>query len=166
MTSEAAQTLAPDTDAPPDLLRLDLQICFALYSSANLVTRLYRPLLDPLGITYPQYLALMVLWESSPQTVGALGKRLSLDSGTLTPLFKRLEAAGLVERRRDPEDERRVLIDLTQAGRDLHAKALSIPYSIMCQLPLNLDEAMALKGLLTKITDGLGEPAPCAPEVG
>ncbi|HEY2660341.1 MAG TPA: MarR family transcriptional regulator [Caulobacteraceae bacterium] len=166
MTANAAKTKATveAPAAPADLLRLDLQLCFALYSSSNLVTRLYRPLLEPLGITYPQYLALMVLWESAPQTVGALGRRLSLDSGTLTPLFKRLEKAGLVARKRDPEDERRVLIDLTEAGRALHARAMAIPLSVLCQLPLSVDEVMTLKGMLNRLTEGLGEPGPCAPD--
>ncbi len=159
MSASAAKTEAtpPAPTAPEDLLRLDLQLCFALYASSNLVTRLYRPLLDPLGVTYPQYLALMALWETSPQTVGALGRRLSLDSGTLTPLFKRLEKAGLVARKRDPQDERRVLIDLTEAGRALHDRARDIPLGLLCQLPLSFDEVMTLKGLLGRLTEGLGE---------
>lgn len=159
MSAKAAKTRMTDAGppAPDDLLRLDLQLCFALYASSNLLTRLYRPLLDPLGITYPQYLALMALWEASPQTVGALGRRLRLDSGTLTPLFKRLEKAGLVVRRRDPEDERRVLIDLTEAGRALHDKAMDIPLAVFCQLPVSADEVAALRGLLTRLAEGLGE---------
>ena len=111
-------------------LRLDNQLCFALYAATGLVTRAYRPLLEPLGLTYPQYLAMMALWETSPQTVGALGRRLSLDSGTLTPLFKRLEGAGLVARARDPEDQRRVLIALTEAGSALKARAADIPLAL------------------------------------
>jgi DNA-binding MarR family transcriptional regulator len=151
------------SDAMPDLLRLDLQLCFALYASGNLMTRLYRPLLEPLGLTYPQYLAMMALWETSPQTVGALGRRLSLDSGTLTPLFKRLEKVGLVVRRRDVEDERRVLIDLTDEGRALHDKAASVPLAVLCQLPLTTDEALALKDMLTRLAAGLSETGACAP---
>ncbi|WP_370689972.1 MarR family winged helix-turn-helix transcriptional regulator [Phenylobacterium sp.] len=140
-----------------DLLRLDLQLCFALYSSGNLMSRLYRPLLAPLGLTYPQYLAMMALWETSPQTVGALGRRLSLDSGTLTPLFKRLESAGLVARARDPQDQRRVLVTLTEAGAALKARAADIPWTVLCQLPLPPEEAVALKATLTRLAAGLGE---------
>ncbi|HWA61253.1 MAG TPA: MarR family transcriptional regulator, partial [Caulobacteraceae bacterium] len=99
-----------------DPLRLDLQVCFPLYAATNLIGRLYRPVLAQLGLTYPQYLVMLVLWEGAPQTVGSLGARLYLDSGTLTPLLKRMEAAGLVIRRRDAEDERRVRIALTEKG--------------------------------------------------
>ena len=92
-----------------DPLRLDAQLCFALYGASLAMTKLYRPVLEGLGLTYPQYLAMLVLWESDDVTVGDLGRRLGLDSGTLTPLLKRLEAAGLVTRRRDPRDERQVM---------------------------------------------------------
>jgi DNA-binding MarR family transcriptional regulator len=165
MTAKRAKAMPaePAQDVPPDLLRLDLQLCFALYASSNLMTRLYRPLLEPLGLTYPQYLAMMALWESAPQTVGELGRRLSLDSGTLTPLFKRLEKAGLVARTRDRADERRVLIDLTDAGRALHAKASGVPMAVLCQLPLSPKEALALKEMLTRLAAGLGEAGACAP---
>ena len=105
-----SSTITPSASAPVEALRLDRQLCFALYGAANRVTRLYRPLLDALGLTYPQYLAMLVLWEASPRTVGALGDALDLDSSTLTPLLKRLEAGGLVARHRDPEDERRVIV--------------------------------------------------------
>ncbi len=147
--------IAPPAEPAPDLLRLDLQLCFALYASSNLMTRLYRTFLAPLGLTYPQYLAMMALWETSPQTVGALGKRLSLDSGTLTPLFKRLEKLGFIVRRRDPEDERRVLIDLTEAGEALRAKAAVVPFQLLCKLPLSPEEAVALKDQLTRLAEGL-----------
>lgn len=147
--------IAPAAEATPDLLRLDLQLCFALYASSNLMTRLYRTLLGPLGLTYPQYLAMMALWETTPQTVGALGKRLSLDSGTLTPLFKRLEKLGLVERRRDPDDERRVLIDLTEKGQALREKAAGVPFQVLCQLPISTEDAIELKTRLTHLAEGL-----------
>jgi DNA-binding MarR family transcriptional regulator len=110
-----------------DPLRLDRQVCFPLYAATNLINRLYTPVLKQLGLTYPQYLVLLVLWEAEPQTVGSLGARLFLDSGTLTPLLKRMETNGLVERRRDPEDERRVLVRLTDAGRALRETALHVP---------------------------------------
>lgn len=116
----------PDVDP----LLLDQQICFPLYAASNLLNRRYGPVLRPLGLTYPQYLVLLVLWEAQPQTVGALGERLHLDSGTLTPLLKRMEAARLVTRRRDPADERRVLIDLTAKGVALREQARHVPETI------------------------------------
>ena len=152
--------------APPgaDDLRLERQLCFALYSAANLTTRLYRPLLEPLGITYPQYLAMMALWERAPRSVGALGEALGLDSGTLTPLLKRLEAGGHVTRTRDAADERRVLVDLTPAGRALRERAAAIPETLRCGLPLALDDAAALRDALWRYvqalrTGGEGETA-------
>ena len=143
-----------------DPLRLDLQLCFALYTASNLMTRAYRPLLEPLGLTYLQYLALMVLWERAPQTVGDLRQRLGLDSSTLTPLFKRMEAAGLVTRTRDAADERRVLIDLTPKARDLKAKAAAVPGAMLCQIPLPLEEAAALKGTLERLIEGFRRADP------
>lgn len=118
---------------------LDRQICFPLYAASNLLTRVYRPVLAPLGLTYPQYLAMLVLWEKSPASVGELGKRLHLDSGTLTPLLKRMEQGGLVDRCRDPQDERRVLVGLTQKGRALRKAARAVPDTLSLQL--NLDPA-------------------------
>ncbi|MFZ5707865.1 MAG: MarR family winged helix-turn-helix transcriptional regulator [Pseudomonadota bacterium] len=117
-------------DGEGDPLLLDRQVCFPLYAATNLLNRLYGPVLRQLGLTYPQYLVMLVLWESAPQTVGTLGARLYLDSGTLTPLLKRMEAAGHVTRSRDPEDERRVVIGLTEAGRALRERALHVPGTI------------------------------------
>jgi DNA-binding MarR family transcriptional regulator len=125
---------------PVEVLRLDRQLCFALYGAANRVTRLYRPMLDALGLTYPQYLAMLVLWEASPRTVGALGEALDLESSTLTPLLKRLESQGLVARTRDPEDERRVIVTLTEAGAALRDKAKAVPEQLFCKLNIQLDE--------------------------
>jgi len=125
---------------PVEVLRLDRQLCFALYGAANRVTRLYRPLLEALGLTYPQYLAMLVLWEASPRTVGALGEALDLESSTLTPLLKRLETQGLVARTRDPEDERRVVVTLTPAGVALRDKARAVPEQLFCKLNMPLDE--------------------------
>jgi MarR family transcriptional regulator, organic hydroperoxide resistance regulator len=142
-------------DGAGDTLHLDRQLCFALYTASNLTTRLYRPLLEPLGITYPQYLALMALWERAPRTVGELGQALGLDSGTLTPLLKRLEAAGLVDRTRDSADERRVLVDVTAAGRALRERAAPIPEALRCRLPLALDEAAALRDALQRLAHTL-----------
>ncbi|WP_085808896.1 MarR family winged helix-turn-helix transcriptional regulator [Sphingomonas sp. TZW2008] len=110
-----------------DPLLLDRQVCFPLYAASNLLNRLYGPVLGALGLTYPQYLVLLVLWEKDAQSVGALGARLHLDSGTLTPLLKRMERAGIVTRDRDPADERRVIIRLTPEGRAMRARALHVP---------------------------------------
>jgi DNA-binding MarR family transcriptional regulator len=118
------------TASASEWLRLEHQLCFALYSSSLAMTRLYKPLLEPLGLTYPQYLALLVLWESDGIAVGSLGERLFLDSGTLTPLLKRLEAAGLVRRERCADDERRVLVHLTTEGRALRSRAHPIPRAL------------------------------------
>ncbi|MEW5685927.1 MAG: MarR family transcriptional regulator [Pseudomonadota bacterium] len=138
-----------------DPLALDLQLCFSLYSAANLMTRMYRPLLQPLGLTYPQYLAMLVLWEHSPRNVGEVGQRLGLDSGTLTPLFKRLEEAGLISRTRDPADERRVVIALTDAGRSLRQKALAVPEAVFCRLPGTLEELATLKQSVDRLAETL-----------
>ena len=120
-------------------LLLDNQLCFALYSASLAMTKLYKPLLEELGLTYPQYLAMLVLWERDGLMVSELGQRLSLDSGTLTPLLKRLEAAGFVTRIRDVEDERRVHVTLTAAGRRLKARAAKVPACILeasqCSIP-------------------------------
>ncbi|MFY8143100.1 MAG: MarR family winged helix-turn-helix transcriptional regulator [Caulobacter sp.] len=136
------------SDQPVEVLRLDNQLCFALYGAANRMTRLYRPMLDALSLTYPQYLAMLVLWEASPRTVGALGEALDLDSSTLTPLLKRLEAGGLVTRDRDPEDERRVIVSLTDQGRALRDQAVSIPEKLFCALDMPLDAVGALRDRL------------------
>lgn len=133
------------SESPVEVLRLDNQLCFALYGAANRMTRLYRPLLDALGLTYPQYLAMLVLWEKSPRTVGELGEALDLDSSTLTPLLKRLEAGGLVERRRDPDDERRVIVALTDKGRALREQAVTIPEKLFCALDMPLEAITALR---------------------
>lgn len=129
-------------------LRLDNQLCFALYAASGLVTRAYRPLLEPLGLTYPQYLVMLALWEDAPRTVKALGQTLDLDSGTLTPLLKRLEAAGFVTRTRDAQDERRVQIALTDAGLALRDKAAEVPAALACQLNLPLDQIVDLRATL------------------
>ncbi|HEX7888018.1 MAG TPA: MarR family transcriptional regulator [Ramlibacter sp.] len=122
-----------------EALLLENQVCFALYSASLAMTKLYKPLLDELGLTYPQYLAMLVLWEGDGLMVSELGQRLYLDSGTLTPLLKRLESAGLVSRLRDVADERRVHIHLTSAGRRLKAKAAKVPACVLaasqCSLP-------------------------------
>ncbi|MDE2615676.1 MAG: MarR family transcriptional regulator [Burkholderiales bacterium] len=109
------------------VLQLDNQLCFALYSASHAMSKAYKPHLDALGLTYPQYVAMLVLWERDGLTVSEIGERLYLDSGTLTPLLKRLETTGYISRLRDTTDERRVLIQLTAAGRRLKSKAAPIP---------------------------------------
>jgi MarR family transcriptional regulator, organic hydroperoxide resistance regulator len=133
-------TTLPDADDPLDL---DRQVCFSLYAASNLLNRLYRPVLAGLGLTYPQYLVMLVLWKLTPQTVGSLGAMLHLDSGTLTPLLKRMEQAGLVSRTRDTQDERRVLIGLTPKGRELRSAAQRVPE--MLGAGLNIDEVSVIK---------------------
>jgi DNA-binding MarR family transcriptional regulator len=118
----------------PSPLHLDQQLCFALHAASRAMTRAYAPLLEPLGVTYPQYLVLVVLWEKEGLSVKQLGERLFLDSATLTPLLKRLEQEGLVTRTRAPEDERIVRIELTDAGRALEQKAQGIPIGIACRV--------------------------------
>ncbi|MFC5458731.1 MarR family winged helix-turn-helix transcriptional regulator [Massilia niabensis] len=128
-----------------DVLLLEEQLCFPLYAASNLITRLYRPLLAKLGLTYPQYLVMMLLWEAAPQSVSDLGKALHLDSGTLTPLLKRLEISGLVLRRRDDEDERRVFILLTEKGSLLRASAESIPKELQSAIQCSPKEISELR---------------------
>ena len=136
-------------------LLLDNQLCFALYSASLAMTKLYKPLLDELGLTYPQYLALLVLWEQDGVTVSELGERLSLDSGTLTPLLKRMEAAGLVSRLRDTADERRVLIRLTTDGRKLKSRAQRVPGCVLQASQCDVAEAMALTRQVQTLRDRL-----------
>ena len=115
-------------------LRLSDQLCFPFYAIARGLQQRYRPLLEPLGLTYPQYLVMLVLWETDARSVGALAARLHLDSATLTPLLKRLEAAGLVARTRDPADNRVVVVALTDAGRALRARAEDVPRQLVAGL--------------------------------
>lgn len=127
-----------------DLLKIDNFVCFALYSAGHAFTRLYKPLLDPLGLTYPQYLVMAVLWEKDGRTVGEIGEKLLLESSTLTPLLKRLETAGMVRRTRDQDDERVVRIQLTPKGAELKQKAIEIPQAIGCSTNLTIPEVMRL----------------------
>ena len=150
MTTKTTIRSGETPAASARVARLDQQLCFALYSASGLMTKLYRPLLDPLGLTYPQYLAMLVLWERAPSTVGAIGEALGLDSATLTPLLKRLEAGGLVSRRRDAADERRVLVEPTAKGQALREKAAGVPSALACQVPLEAGELRSLHGVLTR----------------
>lgn len=135
-------------------LDLDLQLCFPLYAASRAVTRAYAPLLGPFGLTYPQYLTLLALWSGpDEQSVGDLGQRLRLDSGTLTPLLKRLEASGHITRRRDPLDDRRVLVSLTRAGRSLEDDVAHVPGALVDAIGLTIDDAVALRTLLDRLLD-------------
>ena len=159
----------PATASPhADWLALDHQLCFALYAASLAMTKAYKPLLAPLGTTYPQYLVLLVLWEGDGITVSQLGDRLTLDSGTLTPLLKRLEALGLLQRQRDAADERRVLLHLTPAGSALRAQAVAVPQAIACATACDLQQIGALATQLHQLRRQLQASAsiPATPPAG
>lgn len=137
--------------APDDLLALDRQVCFALAVASRSVIALYRPLLEPMGITHPQYLVMLALWEQSPLSVKQLSGLLQLDAGTLSPLLKRLEAVGHVTRRRDPRDERALAVELTEQGRALREQALLVPPAIMERLGMTAEELTVLHRSLTRV---------------
>ena len=149
----------PSALSTDELLKLDNQLCFAIYSASLAMTKLYKPLLDGLGLTYPQYLVMLALWEGDGLMVSALGERLSLDSGTLTPLLKRLEAAGLVRRLRDAADERRVLVMLTPQGRRLKARAAYVPGCLVASSQCAVDEIASLTRQLRTLRDRLKQAA-------
>ncbi len=137
------------------VLQLDKQLCFALYSASHAMSKAYKPHLDALGLTYPQYVAMLALWERDGLTVSEIGERLFLDSGTLTPLLKRLEMAGYISRLRDAADERRVLIQLTATGRKLKAKAAPIPGCMLEAAQCSLNELSALTRQVQQLRDRL-----------
>ena len=138
-------------------LKLENQLCFPLYACAKEITRRYQPKLDPLGLTYTQYLVMLALWEYGAQTVKTLGQRLWLDSGTLTPVLKKLEAKGYVVRRRSESDERSVVVALTPQGEALADRAAVIPMEMGSCVKLSAQEAMQLHGLLYRVLDGMEE---------
>ncbi len=142
--------------ATADLLRLDNQLCFALYAATRAITKTYREKLEPIGLTYPQYLVLLVLWEREDVTVSEIGQKLFLDSGTLTPLIKRLEAMGLVTRRRGTEDEREVRIALTPQGDKLKSAVLDARLFVACRLGMTEPEIRNLRGDLMALIGRLG----------
>jgi DNA-binding MarR family transcriptional regulator len=144
----------PDGSTQPGL-GLDDQLCFALYSASRAVTARYRPLLDELGLTYPQYLVMLALWGSGPATVGELGRRLHLDSGTLSPLLKRLEASELISRRRRSQDERSVEVVLTGSGHRLRERATCLPAAIGTATGLDAAGAARMVGELRALTDAV-----------
>jgi len=142
-----------------DALALDNQLCFAVYAASHAFARAYRPLLEALGLTYPQYLVMLVLWERDGLTVRAVGDRLGLDSGTLTPLLKRLAAAGLVTRTRDESDERQVLVGLTPAGRALRTRAAAVPRRMGALIGLEAEERDNLRAAVDRLTRSLEKGA-------
>ncbi len=141
--------------ATPDLLKLDNQLCFALYSTSLAMTKVYKPLLQALNLTYPQYLAMLVLWEGDGITVGELSQHLLTDPGSVTPLLKRLEAEGLLTRTRSSQDERVVQLHLTEKGRALQEQALSVPACILKATAQQPAELMELKNELVTLRDAL-----------
>jgi DNA-binding MarR family transcriptional regulator len=144
------------TDHPQ--LALDVQLCFPLYAATRAMTRAYTDLLDEAGLTYPQYLTMLALWEASgPLTVGELGKRLRLDSGTLTPLLKRLEGAGHVRRSRDAGDERRVLVEVTPPGAELRDQVAEVPIRLAEETGLSARDGKELRRLLKSLLENLDE---------
>ncbi|TXS31300.1 MarR family winged helix-turn-helix transcriptional regulator [Streptomyces sp. gb1(2016)] len=145
----------PDTE----LLKLDHQVCFSLQAASRAFGGVYREALKDLGLTYPQYLAMMVLWEHGPLPVKTIGERLHLDSGTLSPLLKRLETAGLVRRERSPEDERSVTVHLTDAGAGLRERALPVPRAILEATGMSVEEVLDLQRTLARLTESLGRAA-------
>lgn len=147
----------PLTTAMPeyDNLRLDNQLCFALYAATHAVTRAYRPGLGDVSLTYPQYLVMLVLWEHGAQSVRDLGRRLLLDSGTLTPLLKRLEKSGFVARHRCPDDERVVIVDVTDTGHALRHEVARVQASVACRSGLSRSEFLELRDTLRRLTEAM-----------
>jgi DNA-binding MarR family transcriptional regulator len=145
------QTAESPADVGGDALQLERQVCFALVVASRSVLAIYRPLLEPLGLTHPQYLVMLALWGETPLSVGRIGSLLQLDSPTLSPLLKRLQSAGLITRTRSGDDERQVDIDLTDDGRALREKALAIPPAVVEKLGMEIPELEALHGALTRV---------------
>lgn len=138
-----------------ELLKLDNQLCFSLYACSREIIKKYRPHLEKLNLTYTQYITMMVLWEEGSMSVKELGERLFLDSGTLTPLLKKLEAAGLLERKRSSKDERILIVSITQKGMELKEKAKSIPESLMCAMDISMEELVELRDKIKNLTANL-----------
>ncbi len=152
-------TVDPQAHAEYPELALDLQLCFPFYAVSRALTVRYGQLLADVGLTYPQYLVMLALWETSPATVGELGERLRLDSGTLSPLLKRLEQAGLVVRRRDSDDERRVLVEPTPVGWEIRERVTLVPRQVAEAMGLDEESYQELKGRLTEILGHLDAPS-------
>ena len=140
-------------DPTDDPLALERQVCFALAVASRTVISVYRPVLEPMGLTHPQYLVMLALWGREPLSVTELGRVLELDVGTLSRLLKRLESAGLVTRERNPADERSLAVGLTARGRDLREEALEVPVRVLERLGMDLDELVELRDRLTRVID-------------
>lgn len=145
-----------------DHLGLDEQFCFAVYSTAHALNRAYKPLLDRLGVTYPQYLVLLALWEEDGRSVGSLGAQLMLESSTLTPLLKRMEAAGLLRRERSREDERQVTLRLTPKGRRLRDRARTVPKSVLAATQCSARDLAQLRDRVAEVRDAILESVEAA----
>jgi DNA-binding MarR family transcriptional regulator len=143
------------SDADEAMPRLDQQVCFAIYATMHAVNKAYAPLLERIGLTYPQYLVMLALWEADDVTVKEIGERLQLDSGTLTPLLKRIEAAGLLHRARDPKDERQVRIKLADKGKDLRREAKEIPAQMARAMGRPAEDLKALRKDLRRVRNAL-----------
>lgn len=139
-----------------DCIKLEKQVCFSLYAASREVIKLYKPVLDKHNLTYTQYLTMIVLWEEEKMTVKEIGKRLHLDSGTLTPLLKKLECRGLITRNRDVNDDRVVIAELTEPGLKLKGEILDVPREVLCKINISKEEAKALKDNLDNLLQNLG----------
>ncbi|MGL4368569.1 MAG: MarR family winged helix-turn-helix transcriptional regulator [Spirochaetota bacterium] len=139
-----------------ETLKLDNQICFLLYAGSRKMTAVYAPLLEKLGLTYPQYLVMLVLWEKDGVDVGYISGRLLLDTGTLSPLLKKMQGSGFIERKRDPGDERKVILTLTDKGKSLKDRALDIPRTVFAKSGFSADEYQMLKNKLAALLDRIG----------
>jgi DNA-binding MarR family transcriptional regulator len=140
-----------------EALKLDNQLCFPLYAASKEITRMYNPLLEPLNLTYTQYIVMLVLWENAPLSVKQLGAKLFLDSGTLTPVLKKLEKKGYLERHRDTKDERVLVVNLTNEGKKLQETAGKVPRTLVKQLPLAPAELLQLQKLTVKLLNAIQE---------
>lgn len=138
-----------------DSIKLSNQLCFPLYAASREIIKLYKPFLDKFNLTYTQYIAMLVLWEDEKSTVKDIGKKLHLDSGTLTPLLKKMESMGLIKRYRDINDDRVVIVELTEKGRSLKEDVTEVPYEIMCKVNMPIENALALKKLLDQLLETL-----------
>ena len=147
--------MSKPSKSPDNMLALDNQFCFALYSASLAMTKTYKPLLHKIGLTYPQYLVMLVLWQEDKILVKSIGEKLFLDSGTLTPLLKRLEASGFIDRARDLEDERQVRITLTREGRALKRRAQDVPQQVLCASGQSEQAVASLRAQLSSIRDDL-----------
>lgn len=149
--------------ASDDLLRLENQLCFAVVTAARNVVAIYRPILEPLGLTHPQYLVMLALWERAPRTLTDLASDLAMEPATASPLVKRLESDGLVMRERSPQDERRLEITLTAAGTALRTRALDVPHQVMRAVGMDLDEVALLRDGLSAFAGRRATESPAAP---